>query len=253
MSQYNVLQAIGMSFYSKKLYRDVATNWGGKAFAYLLLLVALASTFITYEVQITLNQFYRNYSARLFNQIPVITVENGKLKTPEKRPYVIVEPESNNPIAIIDTSGQYTNLDNTKAAILVTEDQIITHNKNETKIVKFSETINGTLDPEVINTTIGKFVGYSWIILFIVIVLFSYVYRIIQALIYSLFGKLFASIGKYDLSYGQIMQIALVSITPVIVVGTILDFFIIHFPLQWLGYFILAMSYLFYGITANKK
>ena len=41
MKQYNILQAIVMSFYSKNLYRDVAKNWGGKAFLYLFLFLKI--------------------------------------------------------------------------------------------------------------------------------------------------------------------------------------------------------------------
>lgn len=254
MSQYNVLQAIIMSFYSKKLYRDVAMNWGGKAFLYLLLLVALSWILFTIQVQFTLNKIYEKDSEKLIPQIPVMTIKDGKLSTPENRPYVITDPENHENLVVIDTSGTYTTLEQAHSNFLITQTEMITRSKpTETKTNQIPPTLNMVIDPSVVNEFVKKFLGFAWIILFVVFTISAYIYRIIQALLYAIIGKLFAVVVQIPLSYDKILQVAMVAVTPAIVLSTIFDFFNISFAYQELFYFILSVLYLFYGVSANKN
>lgn len=255
MPQYGIFKAIFMSFFSKRLYRDVATNWGGKSFLYLLTIVALSSVYITYFLQTTLSEGYRTvYASILAPQVPIITVEKGIIKTPENRPYFITDPSTHVLYGVIDTTGQYTTLEQSKSFILVTQNQIITKPKpDETKIYQVSDQINQVFDPQVINQAIEKCIGYLWIGLFIAIVIFSYVFRILQAFLYSLVGKIFAWLFGVKLTYWQIVQIMMVAITPVMVIEVILQIIKVGFPHEMLLLFLLGILYMFYGILANKK
>lgn len=254
MKGYNVLQAIPMSFYSKNLYRDVATNWGGKALLYLLFLLALSWIGATIQMQHSLNEGYRGNADKVITQLPVVTIKDGKLSTPENRPYIITDPDNHEPLAIIDTTGQYTTLQQAKTKVLVTQTSIITQTEpNEIKTSQIPTTVSGVVNPQKINSYVKSYLGYAWIILFVVFVILAYIYRIIQALVYSVIGKIFSALSGSGLTYGQVVQIAMVAITPVIVFATIFQFFDIKFPYQILFYFVLAMIYLFYGILANKK
>lgn len=254
MSQYNILQAIYMSFYSKKLYRDVAANWGGKSFLYLLMLLALSSLFWSYMIEGFTKVAYQSFSAKIIPQIPVMTLTDGKLSTPEKRPYFIEDPNTHSKFAIIDTTGQYTSLEQAKTPLLVTETQIIAQTKpNETKIYTISDKINQTIDPQVIKSFIDPYVGFFWLIIFPIILIVLYIYRILQALLYSILGKIFSAIFKVGLAYGQIVQIMLVAITPAIIISDIQHAFNITIRHEMLIYFLLGILYLFYGILANKN
>lgn len=254
MNQYNMLQAIVMSFYSKKLYRDVAINWGGKAFLYLALLMTLSWLVFTAQTQILLNTLYAKNSGLYVAQIPVLTIKDGKLSTPENRPYIITDPDSHETIAVIDTSGQYTTIEQAKATVLMTESAIISQPKpTQTRVDQFPQNFNATLSPEVINGHIQHYLGYFWIPMLLVLIIGSYIYRVLQALLYAIIGKIFNAMYGTVLSYGQVLQIALVAITPVIVVSSVLDACHVVLPLRPLLCFILAMVYLFFGIAANKK
>lgn len=251
--RYNVFQAIFMSFYSRKLYRDVAANWGGKAFLYLLLLLALSWILLTYQLQVGLNHFFEKDTDQIINQIPIVVLKDGKISTPEKHPYFIKAPNSNVNLAVIDTTGQYTTLEKANAHVLITETEAISQPKtDETRIYKFPTKLNLTIDPQVIKSNIQEYIGFAWIFIFLISLISSYIYRIIQALIYAIIGKILAAIFLVRLSYWQIVQIAMVAITPVVILATIFDFFVIIFPHQLLFYFILAMIYLIYGLIANK-
>ncbi|VVC75887.1 hypothetical protein AQUSIP_11880 [Aquicella siphonis] len=255
MQQYNILRAIYMSFYSRNLYRDVANNWGGKAFLYLFILVVLTSIYFTYTIQRDLNQGYQaTYINIIKPQVPVITVENGKVITPENRPYFIIDPETHTNYAVIDTSGQYTSIEQAKSLILVTEKEVIMQSReDETKTYKVPADAKESFDPVKINDFIQKFISYLWIPIFIFMVVLAYLYRILQALLYSILGKLFALIFSVKLSYWQIVQIMMVAITPAIVLAEIHHGLRVSIAHEMLLYFLLGIVYLFYGIISNKN
>lgn len=254
MRQYNVFQAIYMSFYSRKLYKDVTENWGGYTTLYLLFLLALSWILYTFMFQKGLNELVVLGSDTIIPQIPVITIKNGIISTPEQRPYLIKNPKNENEnIAIIDTSSTYKNINEANTVILITQNAIISKPKpNEIRISELPKTLNAEIDPKVWDQNFKRFVPYLWCILFPFLILVSFIYRLIQALVYAIIGKIFAFFCKVPLTYGHILQIAMVAITPVIVLTTIFWFFNITFAFQNLFYFLLAMIYLLYGIIANK-
>lgn len=253
MSRYGMIQAIFMSFYSKKLYRDVAVNWGGKSLIYLLFILSLSWIYFTYQIQHGINTFTAKDVDKIVVQIPVVTINQGKVSTPENRPYEITDPDTKQKIAVIDATGQYKTLEEAKAMVLVTPTQVIAQTKpNETKIYDIPANLNLVADPLVITGYIKTFLGFSWIPFFICLLLFSFVYRLLQALLYSIIGKIVSGIANVQVTYGQCMQIVMVAITPAIIVATILDALGITFKNQLLCYFLLTILYLFYGILANK-
>jgi hypothetical protein len=254
MRQYNIFQAIFMSFYSRNLYRDVALNWGGKTFLYLLMLLSLSWIYFVVQVQIVVNQQYEKQSDKFISQIPVLIFKNGKVSTPEPQPYYIVDPYSHKNIAIIDTTGKYTSLDQANVPMLLTQTEFLTQQKdNSTKTYKLPDKFNYVMDPKALNSYMIEYVRYAWVLTFIFVVIGSFIYRIIQALLYGLIGKFFSSMVSVPLKYGQIMQITLVAVTPAIILGTIQGILKIYIPYIWIAYFLLSLFYIFYGILANRN
>lgn len=254
MSQYNIFHAMVASFYSRDLYRDVAKNWGGKALFYLLVLLALSWIPFCFILQHTLNQGYQKNSDKYAAQFPVLTIKDGKISTPENHPYFVTDPDTHENVVVIDTTGQYTTLDQAKAQVLVTDTEVISRPKpNEIRTDKIPSTLNMEIDPQVVNGYVKHYLGFAWVAFFILFLLGSYIYRIIQALIYGIIGKIFTAMTSSPLSYGQVWIMSMVAITPAVVLATICDIFSLSYPLQSFSYFLLAMIYLFYGVVANKN
>lgn len=254
MSRYNIFQAIYMSFYSKDLYQDVGQNWGGKAFFYLLVLLSLSWIGQTAIFQTNINHLYDQGAEKLIAQVPVITIKDGKVSTPENRPYILKDPDGDGVIAVIDTSGKYTELDQDNGALLVTKTQIISKPKaNETRIYQIPEKTNMTIDPSVVSSYIQKYISFAWVLMFPILVILSFVYRIIQAIFYAVIGKIFSLISSSDVRYGRILQITLIALTPAIVLSTIFSLIGVVFQHQNAAYFFISMLYMFYGIIANRK
>lgn len=251
MNQYNIFQAFYLSFFSRNLYRDVAARWGGKSFIYLLLMVSLSWIYPTYLLQTNLNRGYQYNSSEFVVQIPVLSVTNGKVTTPEKRPYLITEPNTKETVAIIDTSGKYKTLEQAKTSLLITQTSVISKNDRETKIYELPANLNTVINPPVINNYIKDFIGFAWIPFFILVSIFSFFYNFVVVLVYSIIGKIFNLILGTTLSYAQVMQITMVARTPTIILASLLSGF--HIIIAGSIYFILSMAYLFYGDYANKN
>lgn len=258
MRQYGYLQAIYMSFYSRKFYRDVANNWGANILLYLLLLLAICWICLMARLQPAINRFAVSFISNVFVQLPAdIQFKNGMIKTTENKPYVIRDLTSQNGkeiIAIIDTSGKYKNLNQAKAPLLVTTDSVIYSGQNNlVKIRKLPESLNFNFKSLELRDRLIKFTYWMWLLLFPGLLIFSFLYRLVQSLVYSVFGKIFSLLMHADLAYVQIIRLTIAAITPAIVVGTAADFFSITFSYSWLLYFVLSIGYLIFAIRACIK
>ena len=84
-------------------------------------------------------------------------------------------------------------------------------------------------------------------------VLGSFIYRVLQALLYGLIGLLFANSLKAKLDYSATLRLAVVAVTPAIWLATLLELTGESLPYFWILSFVLAMAYLFYGVKANTE
>ncbi len=250
MQQYNMLQAVPMSFYSARLYRDVALNWGGKAFVYLFLLLAIITLAFSLIAQHAVREGYDVFSDKIVPQIPVMNIAQGKISTPENHPYYITEPDSDKRIAVIDTSGQFKTPQEENVSLLITGSSVIMAKKDETRTFSIPAKLNGTFDPPVVSQAIMKYLGFVWLLFFIPMLALHYIYRILQAMLYSIIGKFFAWISGTKLSYMHILPIALVALTPTIVFFLVMIFIPVNIPVY--VYFLISMAYLLFGVMANK-
>lgn len=255
MKEYNYLQAIYMSFYSRKLYRDIVQHWGGGVVLYLFILLLLCWVAMMFRIQPTINIGLKQISDKYVMQLPEIKFKDGQAQTPENKPYFITEPNAGKVIGVIDTSGKYKTLDDVPktAQMLLTNDMVYYYdNSNNIKSGTIPKTLNADLKPEQIKTSIIKFGGWLWILLLPFFLLGSFIYRLVQALLYAIIGKIFAALGSISLDYSNVLKLSMIAITPAIILGTILDWFDVTFHLQWLLYFVIAMVYLVFALGANR-
>lgn len=253
MKKYGFIEAFFRSFYSRRLYRDVAKHWGADSALYLFLLLAVTWGILMFPIQTILNQSQSKIVDTIAPQIPVTIIKDGEIKTPENRPYVIRDPDNHEIFAIIDTSGQYTDIANNPAQFLITKTQLIyKDHDNNVQIQPISKKINTEIKPDVVKEKITHYTSYAWVILLPIFLLISFIYRIIQALIYALFGKLFSVMAHVPLHYTDILKLSMVSVTPAIVIATVMECLDFAFHFQWLFYFILSIGYLFFAVYSNK-
>jgi len=262
MQRYNILQAIFLSFFSKKLYQDVVMHWGGKTFLYLLMLVFLSWIPLTLLwAGPGLGKEFNLFTDKFLMQIPPITVKDGKIHTPENHPYIINDNDTHERVMVIDTSGQFKTPQEANTPILLTQTTLITQTDNqsvkELKSYDIPKSASFTFTPNLFKDYLkahGVFIWSFFAFLILIIgCIGSFFYRVIEAVLYSVLGLIFNAMCHAQLTYMQILSVMLIALTPTIVVATILGFFGISFAFQPLLYFGLAMVYLFYGIYATKS
>lgn len=254
MSKYTIFQIPLLSFYSTDLYRDMALNKKGIGFGYLFLLLAFCWLLIMIAMDNRIDDYFDEYSPGFLAQFPEITIQNGKASIREPQPYYIDDPETGRPLAVIDTTGAITSLDQTDAVILLNRERVIFEkNKIETRTFELSEFEDMVIGRELISTWIEATKSYMFIVMYPFALAGSYFYRVIQMLLYAVVGLLFASILKTKLEYSQLLRLSVVAVTPSILIKTLMWISGINLPMSGLLYFGLTMVYLYLGIKATTE
>ncbi|MDY6792027.1 MAG: DUF1189 family protein [Thermodesulfobacteriota bacterium] len=251
--RYTIFHPLFMSFYSKGFYRDVAQNWKNYAFLYLLFLLALCSVVKTVKIHYDLADFITTHAPAFISQIPAVTFSNGKASTDQDKTYVIKDPKSGQDLIIVDTTGQVNSLNDTNAVMLLTETKLIVKKSDrETQVFALSDIEDFRLDQDVVYGWLGIVQKWLAVVFFPFLVLGSFLYRLVQVLIYGIIGMLFASILKTDIEFQSLISISIMAITPVVMIDVFMGPPGISAVLWKLVCFLIAMGYLFWGIKANS-
>jgi hypothetical protein len=254
MKRYSIIHVPALSFFSKALYRDVCFHWKGAGFSYLLLLLAVCWIAPILKMQVALTHFVDKVAPKIVSQVPTISIVNGKASIKEPQPYSIVDPETGKTLVVIDTTGAISSVEGMEAIGLVTATQaIFKKSKIETRSFSFGDIEEFTLDKDKIRSWLSAAEKFTAAVLYPLAVFGSFIARIIQLLIYAAIGLLFASWCKSKRTYGELLRLSVVAVTPCIIVKTILGVGGIQIPFAGLWYFLGAMGFLFFGIKAASQ
>jgi hypothetical protein len=255
MKEYSIFHPLLFSFFSRSLYRDVARNWKGLGFLYLLLLLALAWIPATLTLHRSVGAVVNAFGPMVLEQVPPITITDGEVSTPVPQPHVIQFPGTGKPLIIIDTTGQITSLDSQEASVLVTKRQVaVRQNERETRIYDLSAVKSFTLDRQKLEAWGRVLRKWMAIALYPFLLVGSFVYRIAQVLIYGAIGRIFARIEKADLEYSDLVRLASVSITPAVLLDTLRG--VLAVPTSFLWWFVcfaVAVATLFLAVRFSAS
>jgi hypothetical protein len=252
MKKFSIVHPLVFSFFSKELYQAVARDWKGVGFSYLLLLLALVWLPEAVKMHAGVKRFATQEAPKFVRQIPTITISQGEVSIKEPMPYKITDPDSGELVAVIDTTGEINSLDNTKAHLLLTKTKLMGRkNAAETRVYDLTGVEDFVLTQERLNNWLQ--IGSRWlaVVVYPFAVVFSYIYRILQVLLYAAIGLLFAYWMNVRLSYSTLLRLAAVSVTPAIVVNTVVGLAAQSPPFWALICFAIAMAYLFFAVKAN--
>jgi len=197
-------------------------------------------------------EYIDNDAPQYVGQLPDITIAKGQASINAPQPYIIKDPDNGDPVMIIDTTGQVTSLDNSKAFILLTKNRLITHDGGkETRSLDLSEVGDATLNKTLIYDWLESFKEWFAIVLYPFAVLASFTFRSLQVFIYALAGSVLLHSFKVGLNYRLLMRLGAVSLTPVIIVNTLIIFFRIDVPLPWLLNALIAAGYLIFAVRST--
>ncbi len=252
MKKFSIIHVPLLSFFSKELYIDVGLNWKGVGFAYLLLLLILCWIPTMIKIHVGVSDFIDNEAPGFVEQVPEITIIDGEASIKEPQPYYITVPEGNDVLAIIDTTGTIYSLEDANTICLLTKSNFIwRQGEFETRTFDLSEVEHFVVDSERITGWLQTFKKYAVIAMSPFALLGSYVYRIVQALIYAAIGLLFASLCKTIFSYSALLRLSITAVTPCIIVSTVLGLASVYLPVYL--YLLAALGYLFFGVKVISQ
>jgi len=244
---------IWKSAYSPDLYREVQ-HWRGKALLYLALVLALCWTPILIKMQVMIDRTIRRAEPSLLAQIPVIEFAHGQVKTPENRPYLIHLGDDDQAMTfIIDTSGHYQSLDGQVALVLLTQDKCFMRQKTgEVRTFDLSKNQAGqfVLDQDMLRKLIRIFRVWVVALSFLFLVLFSYLKRLMQAFLMALIGLGLATSLETDLDLGELLSLAIVSMTPAMILETLWNLAGGSLPFIWILWAALIVGYNLFAVNA---
>lgn len=254
MKRYTTIHPLFMSFYSKSLYQDVGRNWGRISFLYLFLLSAVCLIPIMFRVNSAVSDYLLTEAPKIVKQVPVITITRGLASVNEKMPYTIKDPETKAPLIIIDTTGSVTSLQGSEAIVLLTRTKLFfKRSPKDTRTLDLSEIDSLTIDQPRVYEWIETFLEYFIYVLYPFALLFSFLLRVAEALIFAAIGLSFARNLRVSLRYRALVSLAIVSMTPSLILDTVYNYLEIDVPFWWLLNFVLAMGYLFFAVRANTE
>jgi hypothetical protein len=246
MKRYRYFQPLLLAFYSKSLYRDVGQNWRGVGFSYLWLLAILCFLAFTFRFVHFVNHGL-NELQPIVAQLPAITIKQGEVTIDKAGPYLIKNTAGDQVIAIIDTTGQYTSLDNNTSAIaLLTKNKLFMRRGTHIKEYDLS-TVHGTYDAD----NVKHLLNFAYVVAVIIsaIILPLYFFAgVLQTLFYAVLVKLCIDTG---FTYKTLCRLAAIALTPTFILAIVISLFTIHVPYIWVIYIVLAIGYLLFGVNAN--
>jgi hypothetical protein len=256
--RYSPIHAPVWSFFSAPFHDDVARAWRGKAFAYLFTLLAVtwALSLAYYGVQ--LRGFALGEGRQYIRQAPKIKLAHGKIAIDRPEPYYIRNAATKKTFAIIDTTGKITSLDNEPdAVLLLTRTQLIASLPAFAKMPPLDLDTGWFQDAEADAKAIDRFfredLGAVCLGLFVIFLAFSTVYRVLQAMLFGAVAMNLAAAMGRTLDYNGAVRLAVMAITPVILLDTALHLFV---PARvgtagWaVMCFAIEMIYLFFGVLS---
>jgi hypothetical protein len=254
VKRYSIFHPLVLSFFSKSLYRDVGQNWRGTGLLYLLLVIALLWIPSTIKAHLDFGKFADNDAQEITRQIPAVTITNGRVSTNVPVPYSIKEPKTGTTLAIIDTTESPAISSNPSVPLILTKSQLIMRKSaTETQTYDLSGVQSFYVDRARVEGWLATARTWFFPAFYPLAVLFSFIFRGIQILIYALIGLGFASMLNAKLDYKALLRLAAISITPVMILNLLFE--LVHFRLPgWtlLG-IIIGLGYLFFAVKVNAE
>ena len=250
MRRYSILHPLWMAFYAGDIYDDVARNWRIQPFLYLIVLLAIGWIPGSMQIQNTVNDWVTHEAPFIIEQMPTITISEGQLSTSVNGP-VMIHDRTDHVFMIIDPTGAYTSLDGTEASVLLTKTEI--HVRDATSNVQKQPIFSGP-EEQLTQETLYEITDYvrSLVNTFIFpcLVVVSYIFHMVQVLIYGFLGSHYLTALRKALPYRTLVHLAIIAITPAILLDGLHDLMNTPFPswFWWPVCFLLSIGYLVFGI-----
>ena len=242
-----------LSFFSRDLYRDVATRWTGSGLGYLFLLLCFICIPMTFQVAPAIEQIKVVYMQHVIDKLPPLQIEQGVLTTDVQQPYVIRLPEMDEPFLVIDTRGTPAGEDEFQAPVVLQADRMIIDNQGEVRSYPFEHISQFTLNKAELSAWVDTMMGYVKLLAYVPLLVSEFIYRALQVVIYAVGGLVFAAWLKVRLPYGVLLRLTCVALTPSLLLGLLVSGLGLNYGLMSLVLFLVSQGYIFFAIQSVAR
>ena len=239
-----------LSLFLPAFYRDVARNWGGIGFLYLLLLFTL--TWIPSLVKLHLNaqKFAQVDFPQFANKLPDITIKNGKISSPVEQPLEIKDDQGKI-VFVLDTTGKINSLEQTPAMILLTETKMHQRDQGRIQIHDLRQFPDFEFTAVWLQGWIDTICTWLAVGLFPIFMIGSLIRALIIMLIASLVGLIFNAVFNAAVTYGGLLRFAAVGLTLSVYLDTGLGLADIQIPFYFFIALFLTIAYVGFGTMVS--
>ena len=239
-----------MSFFSKRLYRDVGQNWKGSNLSYLFLLLAICWIPPTLSLRKDMIASMDSNQVKLINQLPDIRIKNGHVAIDQQEPYFI--KNNGKTVAIIDTTGSMNYIDDEGVMALLTEDALIVRRgKNQFNTLDLSKVSDFHLNKQIANRWIQMTKNSLAPLSYGIFLLLSYIFTVLLMLLIAVVGLILSAMMHSSLKFSGVLRLAAAAATPSIILVTISVS--LGRAIPGLVYIAVSLIYLLAGIISCSK
>lgn len=252
--RFGLLHPYYLAFFSRPFYADVVAHWRGVAFLHLLLVLLVSAAAYMVHFQRLVTVLLTEEAPALIEQIPDIAIQDGRVRVNVEEPYTIRRRGGGEVFAVIDTTGEITSLRQTEAMILLTESRLAARmSARDIRVLDLRQIESLQINRENVTQWLQEARKWSPFVLFPIALGFSFVLRSIQALFYGGLGLVVASMHQVRLSYSAAVSVAIMAMTPFLLLDALLVLMDLYPPLWSIGGFLLTMGYLVFGIRSAVR
>lgn len=256
MRQFSIWQPLLYAFYSKPLYQDVYRYWRVlDVMAFLLILVAI---YILPSVKNELSDrkaTLEEIATEIIAQMPTVTIRDGQMTIDRAVPYIIYARDSKQPLLVFDTSDTYEPAAHDNIHVLVTGDAVflVRSTQAEQRIFDLSALSDRVIDRVQVQQWLDNTERGLTYLMYPMMLLYSFVFYLVQALMHGFLGLIFARILQINITYKQAFCLAVVALTPMLVLTALCAALLITFSWQEMINLTTGLVYLAYAIYVNKE
>lgn len=248
--QYTIWHLPWLSFYSKRLHRDIATRWRGTNLGFLFVLLALCLLPAAGTISREAAGLIDRHAAVYLMQIPPMRISKGRVSVDAPQPYSIIE--GNRTLLLIDTTGQIKRLEDADASALLTATDLqVKQGKAGKKSYDLSPITAFEFDQEIATQTIARIKRLLLPAYYVVSLFFSTVLFFLAALLCAAMALLFGQLQNRRLDYAAGLRLAVAAFTPPLILGTLLRSAGLSIPV--ILYILLALAYLYMAVGSCRK
>src|SRR5262245_39492388 len=250
-------RALWMSFYSADVYRAAARHWRGIGFWYLVLLLAWSWLPSLARGSLAVNrELSGDRVTQLMKQLPTVIIENGVMRADPPGRHEIRFPETATEalLLIIDGTIDEVPSEAESDTIVLTRRELgsVRPSRSQRRAYAPGPAADMHVTPEDASGFLQGMgvllppIGYAGAFLT------SLSVRLVQLLVYGAVGYMFVRMRNLDLTFGTLLRLSAVAMTPWVVIRTLVWFgpWEPDWYLRWPIAIAITLAYLAFGIRA---